>query len=745
MARDAKQWLQEIEKSRSDAKDYFEQGKRVFAIYEADKKEEVPFNVLYSNTEVLHPALYSSTPQPDVQRRFRDEDPLGGYASRVSNRVLSYQIDTNVRDYPTFDEVMGATVLDALLPGRGVSRVVYHAEKNAQGLVGTEAVCVDHVQWDKFAHGYARSWKGVPWVAFATDMTLADMKARFGAKVPVTFRIDGLESADKPSNENDPKQQASGTLPVWQVWDKRSKTVYTVVEGVEDFLEKTPDPYGLSGFFPMEEPIQLFARSNSLIPVALYRMYEKQADELNRVCARLNKVLEAIRVRGAYDSTLDEVKRVLDAAGDNELVPVQNARAFIASNGSFDKAIWLMPIDMLIGVAKELYTAREQIKAVIYEITGISDLMRNQTAASESATAQNLKDKWGTLRLKRYQKKVASHVRGTLRIMLELSVNKLSPQTLEGMTNVKLPTPEQVQQSMAQWQQAAMVAQQQGQQPPPQPQLPPTWADVLGLLKNTLLRSWRVDIETNSTVDVDATTEKQEVTEFMMAMQQMFSGLQAAVQGGMMDVPTAKSLLLAVVRRFRFGREVEEQIAAMQPGQGQGAAEEAQKQQAALQKAKEQVQTEQNKAKDLLAQLEQAKMELKYQEQINQLREQLRELQLQQQVATAQSQLSAEGTSIALQKKDVEHANSKFQEAHRESQRGAQVQVQAAKQMQQTFQQLANALVQTQQTNQVVMQQVGQAMAAVAQLAETMSQEVEAVPQPDGSWRRRRVPKATVQ
>jgi hypothetical protein len=114
-------------------------------------------------------------------------------------------------------------------------------------------------------------------------------------------------------------------------------------------------------------------------------------------------------------------------------------------------------------------------------------------------------------------------------------------------------------------------------------------------------------------------------------------------------------------------------------------------------------------------------MELKYQEQIAQLRQQMNELALRQQVSEAKNALAGEASANALQKKDVDFANTKFQEAQRDTAKGSQ------------------------QTTQQVVQQVGQAMAALTQLAETMNQDVEAVPQPDGSWRRRRVPRATVQ
>src|SRR3990172_9410012 len=48
------------------------------------------FNILHSNIETLTPALYNSTPVPDVRRRFADDDPTGKMASDIMERCLSY-------------------------------------------------------------------------------------------------------------------------------------------------------------------------------------------------------------------------------------------------------------------------------------------------------------------------------------------------------------------------------------------------------------------------------------------------------------------------------------------------------------------------------------------------------------------------------------------------------------------------------------------------------------------------------
>ena len=92
----------------------------------------------------------------------------------------------------------------------------------------------------------------------------------------------------------------------------------------------------------------------------------------------------------------------------------------------------------------------------------------------------------------------------------------------------------------------------------------------MGLLANDLQRNYRIDIETNSTVDAEATEDKANMGEFLNAVAQFMNGVAPLVQQGTMPFDAAKSILLAVTRRYRFGTEVEDDLKKMQPTQPQG-------------------------------------------------------------------------------------------------------------------------------------------------------------------------------
>lgn len=616
-------WLCDLEDSRKREKNFRKEGNRIVGIYEGDRPATTPFNILYSNTETMMPALYNSTPQPVVQRRFKDEDPLGAMASKAAERTLKYLIDDGNAEYTSFDDLMKSAVLEALLPGRGLSRFKYdaiiEAAQNEQAAEAVESpeeggsgeatsmsapqtlppeelkyetVCGEEVPWDRFLHGNAKKWKDVPWAAFEHFMTREELEKNFGelgAVVPVTEMIrDEEQRTGQDIEEN--HASATGTAgvkvaQVFEVWDKDARVVLFVSpQWKQAVLKKVADPLKLTGFFPCPKPLTFMSKVSTLTPVSLYTMYEEQAKELNRITIRINKLIAALKVRGLYDSTVEGLEKVLKAE-DNTLVPAENVAALLAQGNALEKAIWLMPIEKLVSVLQQLYVQREQVKTIIYELTGVADIMRGSSAASETLGAQKLKNQWGTLRLKKTQKEVMRYARDCLRIIAEIAVTKLAPETLKSMTGLPYPTgsekaqAQQMAQAMQQQQmQQAAMAQANGQPPaPPQPPPPelvrvlglPSWDDILGMLRDDTQRNYRIDIETNSTVDAEATEDKEDISELLNAISQFLNGVAPLVQDGTMPFEVAQGMLLAVVRRFRFGPELEDLLKKMKaPEQG---------------------------------------------------------------------------------------------------------------------------------------------------------------------------------
>lgn len=653
-----RKWLDEIQQAEKREEKWRKNARAAQKIYEGDDKVDYQFNILYSNTETLNPALYSRVPRPRCQRRFKDDDPVGLAAARVLQRTLEFLIDDGADIYPDFDSLMGSSVLDALVVGRGSNRFKYDAyfaeqlprdvtpqtdetkkfgkevpghpeELKAKGAqLVWETVCGEVVHWDRFCHGYARVWTDVPWIAYKWPMTREEVMENFGPELAAEVKYGTASETDLDGDKKtyDSQDSNPNAKVAWihEIWDKRDKKVKFITESIKDrYLKLVDDPLGLTGFFPQDEPLMFFNRVTSICPQTLYVFYEEQARELNRITGRINRLTDALKARGMYDGTIQGIE-LLFKEQDNALLPAENCMA-LYEKGGLKNAIWFLPLGEIITVLQQLHVQRSQIKQVIYEITGVSDILRGSSVATETATAQRIKDQWGNLRLKRLQKVVQKYAVGSLRIMAEIACLQFSMETFQKMSGLSFPTMQEKQAAQQQLQMMQMQAQQPGPDgQPQQPQEPdptmlmtaesPAWEEIMQVLKSDLNRNFRIDIETNSTVDAEATEDKQNMTEMVNALSQLIIGFQPLIENGSMPFDAAKSIMLAVVRRFNLGDEVEDELKQMQaPQQGEDEEvakqkEELAKQQQDMEKQQGQMEIEKEKQK-LQMQAQQQQME----------------------------------------------------------------------------------------------------------------------------------------
>ena len=594
-----KYWLDELEDSDETEKDWRDDANKVVDIYRGEdvaataigsdgqKMRKNTFNILWSNIETLKPAIYNKTPVPNVQRRFKDEDQLGKAVAQVLERSLEFMVDAS-----DFDRPMSDAVDDYLLVGRGVTRVRYvptfgtpeqpegempsEMEENYEEPVGEvvkEEVVAEAVAYKDFRRGPANKWSEVDWVGFQHKLTKQDIEEKFGEEMADSVGIDvyAKEEDDTYDNETN-RSQREGRVRVWEIWCKATKKVYFIAPSFNDKpLNETDDPLGLSGFFPVPRPIYSLTTTDSLIPVSEYYLYQTLATELNNVTKRIIDILKGLRLRGIYDSRMAEIERLMDS-GDNKMIPLDGASQYLDAGG-LDRAIWMMPIDKYVGVVNQLYAYRQNLITSIYEITGISDVLRGSSVASETATAQSIKANYGSMRLQRRQREVQRYARDVIRLMAEVIAEQFSVDTLQKMTGLNFPTEEekammqsQMQMQMQQFQMQAQQMQMQGQQPPPPPQPDPqilerleqpTWEQIQQVARDDLMREFKVDIETDSTVAANDAEQQQNITELLTGITSFLSGIGPAVESGAVPIETAKSLLMAAVRRFKLGTEVE--------------------------------------------------------------------------------------------------------------------------------------------------------------------------------------------
>jgi len=592
----ARRWQREISVAGRREKDWRDYAEKVVKRYRAEERRKNSFNVLWSNTEVLRPAIYNSKPQPDVRRRFRDADPLGKAVGEVLERSLFVMIDGNGTDAALRNDV-----LDALLPGRGLSRIRYipklgrgtapdqppqtTRDEDDDGVGGSqppadneesleqvedEQTIIEHVDWHDFRHGFGRVWSEVPWVSFRHKLTKSDAVKKLGSD-----GIKGIEFA-QPQIEDEKQyhQEGAETAKVaefWEVWDKEGEKVFFIHEKAERLIfpiatPKGEPPLDFEGFFPCPEPLMIVENTGSLLPICLFSLYENQANQLDKITARIDKIVAALRLRGVYDSRIAEL-RDLTAADDNEMVPTQNA-AMWQDAGGLEKAIAWMPVEQAAKVLEALYDARDRQKVIIDEILGISDIVRGATDPDETLGAQRLKSNYYSVRLRRMQDAVKRYVCDLIRLASQTIAAKYGVDTFQRMTNLSFPTAQQKQQLQAKL--ALSQQPQMGMAPqPPPPQLVqalkvPSWDEIMEMMHSPALRQFRIDVETDSMIAGTLEADMGGLSQLMQAIGQLMTELEPLVQSGALPIDAAKELVMCVIRRARMGTAVEDAFDKMQ-------------------------------------------------------------------------------------------------------------------------------------------------------------------------------------
>jgi hypothetical protein len=573
-----KRWKLELKLADKRESAWRKKAKDIYGQYTPENPKANSFNILWTNTETLRQACYNSLPEPQVKRRYQDDDPLGMRVSEVLTRALQFSQETY-----DFDHILKSDVLAMLLAGRTVSRVRYVPslreigaedsssdddlqESEAYEEIEWEQVLCENVQYDDFRISSGKTWNEVCWVAFRHQLAREELVEKFGEDVGNKIPLDQADDEDVKNSKE--VADLFKTAEIWEIWDKDKKKVVWICKTYDSPCKVQDDPLGLQDFYPIPRPLYAIENNHTLVPAALFSQYEQQAAELNRISIRINKLIEGLKNRGIYDSTLSELSQ-LSKANDNELIPAENVTALL-ERGGLDKAIWFMPMETCARVLQELYTQRDQTKQIIYEITGISDIMRSASDPNETFGAQRIKTQWGTQRLQKMQKEVQRYIRDLIRLKAEIISEKFQPETLEQMTLVQMPHQTQVdiqnKQAMLQYQQQAQQAQMSGQPPPqpPQPQDPVTWEKVIAEMHDDSARTYRIDIETDSTLSAEQDSDMQGLTQLLTGVTQFINGIAPAVERGALPIDAVKEVVLTICRRAKMGSAVEDAFAKMQ-------------------------------------------------------------------------------------------------------------------------------------------------------------------------------------
>jgi len=517
----SKPWLDAINESQKAFQTYFDKCASIEKIYGkleslADTAGDREFQIFWANLEVLRPSMYQRPPQPVVMPRHTDTGEIPRKAAELLERALEFDVE--------FDDVHNVMLQvrdDLALTSRGVPWVLDNGH-------------VIHVDRLDFLHEPARKWSECGWVARRAYITRENGVQRFGD--------DFIDAKTEVMGEkrDDEYQSTQKKAQVWEIWSKTENKVVWVTDGVDTVLDESGPLFDVKGFFPCPQPAYATIERGTLLPIPDFVYYRDQVDEINELTERISALSESLRMKGFYAAGTSDVGEAIETAmaqtnSKAVLVPISNFAA-LGGTALKDSIVWL-PVTEVATVIEQLVMLRRQLIEDVYEITGLSDIMRGVTDAQETLGAQNLKAQFGSIRVREKQNELIRIARDIIRMKGEIYAETMPVEELAQMAGMQLPTDEQiaqqVQQIMQRAEQAAMQAQQSGQQIPPealqqaQQQIQAqvqklkqtvTINQIGQLLANQRTRPFSLEIETDSTIAPNEELEKQNRIDLLTAM-----------------------------------------------------------------------------------------------------------------------------------------------------------------------------------------------------------------------------------
>lgn len=558
-------WNTEFAAARKVIEPWHKQGRKIVKRFkderETAQKGESRTNLFSSNVQTQMALLYGQVPKVDVGRRFGDaQDDVARVAGVMLERVLNCDIEDPT---DTYSLALWHALQDNRLGGMGLCRIIY--ERKERPVEAVEAVldeetgkeiapaveattelesehcCVEYVPWDKHLwSAEAKTFDKVRWWAFENELSRAQGVKRFGK---IFERVPLNAKKGKEQKEATPWDRAV----VWEIWSKEDKKVFWYVEGFPQLLDEKDDPLELAGFWPFARPMTANGTTDTLLPTPDFKLSQDLYNEIDDLSTRITKLQEAVAVRGAYDQANRGLQRLLKETAGNELVPISNFAAFMEKGGIAGAVAWL-PLEQVVQAIDVLSNKRRELKADLFEVSGMGDIMRGQgTAGSDpTATEQRIKAKFGSARLTQIQGEFARFASDLQRLKAECMSNFYEPETLITLSNIE-QTPD------------AEYAQQ-----------------AVELIKSRF-GMYRVEVKPENVSLADFAEQRGEASEFVAGVSQFLSAATPLIEKIPGALPTVLELLGMVIARFNgFAQEgeaiIDKAIAELKAAQAKAAA-----------------------------------------------------------------------------------------------------------------------------------------------------------------------------
>ena len=549
----AKGWLDKINKAEKAHKSWLEDAKECWKRYTGETKQH--FNIFKSNTDILQGALFNVMPKPDIRERFsgrtsQDDKKQNLYLSvaTVADRCVQYNNDATESK-----KSISKMVKDGHITGRGVVYIEYDYDDLGEA-VENQTIPVEHIPYNLYIEEVCDREKEISWKGHQIPMTKKECAKEFEVKeedLGTSLKVEDVDGASKDF------------VKVYEIWSEKSKTrIYVSPDYKEDkILREDKDPLGLKKFFPYEKYKTIDNGKNTL-PTPEYNIYKKLNEDLQDMTRRKSKISNNdVKYRPMFDNSAGEDLKNSYSAIEGDAVPVVgNPQVKILDR------VGALPTIEAQNIVAFLSVQAQEVVENIWQVTGISDILRGDSDARETATAQKMKGVFGSLRIQPRQEAIQEIIKCIFRKQSEVVCEKFTTEEMQTISCMDLPTAEekmQIQQrgqmtSNPQYQQAV----QQGlAQPVPQPTpdemeklKQPTMDEVVKVLRDDKMRGYTIDIETTATIFDDLETQREQLMQFTTTLFNMMQQTAQFVAASPSVIDLMEQMTLLNVSQFKVSR-----------------------------------------------------------------------------------------------------------------------------------------------------------------------------------------------
>ncbi|MDR1361358.1 MAG: hypothetical protein LBJ18_03610 [Rickettsiales bacterium] len=491
------------------------------------------YNLLFQVIKTISPFLISYIPDPIVDRRDREQNPVARMACEILERTISYNLDIS-----DFKNAYFRARQDNLIFGRGVLWAEYSAEnsqetvqesdpltgaviESTRDIVSDEKISLVYVAPSDFFHNEdARIPEEIKWYARRKFVSPDYIKSAFpGARVQ-----ESTASKKAKIIEVDDPKTGDDNIELFEIWNVADKKIYWVspqviaedmesVLAAQDFYWDVPAPCQM---------LVLNETNDNIIPTSLLSQILPQQNEIDLLSSRITRLSKALKVKGAYDKSISEMGDFLSDANDTAMNPVDVIKYI--DKGGIQNALYFMPLDTIKQALDYCKQARQDLIDLSLRNIQINPILEGQTNSNEAFGTNRIKGSFGIMSVQDMQRVCAEFLEACVKMQANIICQEFESYNIADYANMPFDA---------------------------------ETAPALELLKSEKIRNTEICVEIESTKAYYDEVYQARIAAFMSTLQQDIQNAQQVIAGAPELADVFKLIILQKVRSQRIGRMFE--------------------------------------------------------------------------------------------------------------------------------------------------------------------------------------------